>query len=695
MSTNTYSNAATTATTEDASFDNIVTSPITTPRRQLSSSSSTTTVTTTTDGNRNDTTTTASSTTSSPAPAKTINRRTTSCDDTTKASNNYILTLYILGVIYMFLALAIVCDEFFVPALEEMSSERHLNLSMDVAGATLMAAGGSAPELFTSLVGTMNESAIGFGTIVGSAVFNVLFVIAMCSFFSTTVLNLTWWPLARDSVYYVVSLGVLGYFVGYATPGYVEWWESAILFGMYVGYVIVMAYNRQLYQLLTGKAYVDPEEGPASDGAALGGSNLEEQLTAADGDRPSPQRDALNNYTHGRWPGTFRAGIIKLLREPESWKATAGLGIVARIAGDVNVTFRHIDANCNGTIDKEELKLVFKDLGEELTPDELDAAFQHLDKNGDGKISEKEFTEYYIRSQTKLRAKVKEVFDTFDINHNGKIERSELITLLTILEPATTTKDIDRAMAQLNAGKTDNDVDITLDDFSEWYTSSILFEKKVAAVKSDMDGAFDHLKPPSGPDTTCVSYLVYVIYLPLLVTLTFTVPDVRKPGWGRWCYAAFLLSIVWIGVYSYFMVGWATIIGSTVGIPDVVMGLTFLAAGTSVPDLLSSVIVARRGEGDMAVSSSLGSNIFDILVGLPVPWLIYSALRSHSVTVGADGVALSIFILVVMVILVIATINFCGWKLSKTVGGIMVLLYLVFLAQAVIRELPFQTCTDE
>jgi sodium/potassium/calcium exchanger 2 len=72
------------------------------------------------------------------------------------------------------------------------------------------------------------------------------------------------------------------------------------------------------------------------------------------------------------------------------------------------------------------------------------------------------------------------------------------------------------------------------------------------------------------------------------------------------------------------MVNWAETLGNTIGIPSVIMGLTFLAAGTSVPDLLSSVIVARMGEGDMAVSSSIGSNIFDILVGLPLPWLIYT-----------------------------------------------------------------------
>ena len=45
------------------------------------------------------------------------------------------------------------------------------------------------------------------------------------------------------------------------------------------------------------------------------------------------------------------------------------------------------------------------------------------------------------------------------------------------------------------------------------------------------------------------------------------------------------------------------------------MGLTFLAAGTSIPDLITSVIVARKGFGDMAVSSSVGSNIFDVTVG--------------------------------------------------------------------------------
>lgn len=56
-------------------------------------------------------------------------------------------------------------------------------------------------------------------------------------------------------------------------------------------------------------------------------------------------------------------------------------------------------------------------------------------------------------------------------------------------------------------------------------------------------------------------------------------------------------------------------VGETFWITEEIMGLTILAAGTSIPDLITSVIVARKGLGDMAVSSSVGSNIFDITVG--------------------------------------------------------------------------------
>lgn len=52
------------------------------------------------------------------------------------------------------------------------------------------------------------------------------------------------------------------------------------------------------------------------------------------------------------------------------------------------------------------------------------------------------------------------------------------------------------------------------------------------------------------------------------------------------------------------------------------MGLTFLAAGTSVPEAVSSVIVTNQGHGAMGISSSISSNTFDILLCLGLPWFV-------------------------------------------------------------------------
>merc|ERR1712217_253559 len=85
----------------------------------------------------------------------------------------------------------------------------------------------------------------------------------------------------------------------------------------------------------------------------------------------------------------------------------------------------------------------------------------------------------------------------------------------------------------------------------------------------------------------------------------------------------FTLSLVWIGIFSNWLYECLVVVSNTLRIPVAVSAVTLLAGGTSVPDLLSSYVVARNGEGDMAVSSSIGSNIFDVTVGLPLPWLLY------------------------------------------------------------------------
>merc|ERR1719230_1771086 len=182
--------------------------------------------------------------------------------------------------------------------------------------------------------------------------------------------------------------------------------------------------------------------------------------------------------------------------------------------------------------------------------------------------------------------------------------------------------------------------------------------------------------------------------LPLSLSFALTVPTARRPGKESRCWATFFMSIVWIAIFTWPMVESATALGALFKIPVVIMGLTFLAAGTSVPDLLSSVIVAKQGQGDMAVSSSIGSNIFDVAVGLPLPWLIFTFTAGCGVCVSADGIVVSLGILILMVALVIFLIAISGWKMSLALGYGMFGMYFIFCAQDIYRSFtsPVKSC---
>merc|ERR1711871_565710 len=201
----------------------------------------------------------------------------------------------------------------------------------------------------------------------------------------------------------------------------------------------------------------------------------------------------------------------------------------------------------------------------------------------------------------------------------------------------------------------------------------------------------------------------YLLCLPLVLTLYLTVPDTRRDPntkccgaikWKSLCFVSFIVSIAWVIVYSVFMVEGVEIFCGILNFPPVLAASTFIAAGTSVPYLLSSMVVAKKGQGDMAVSSSIGSNIFDILFGLPLPWLIYSIImaayeRDSTVYVGACNLFQSIIVLVCMIAVVIGTIIMSGWKLNSKLGYAMIVFYVGFVIQDAIFNGIAQTHNGE
>ncbi|XP_071586282.1 sodium/potassium/calcium exchanger 2 isoform X2 [Heliangelus exortis] len=478
---------------------------------------------------------------------------------------NGAVILHVIGMIYMFVALAIVCDEFFVPSLTVITEK--LAISDDVAGATFMAAGGSAPELFTSLIGVfISHSNVGIGTIVGSAVFNILFVIGMCALFSKEILNLTWWPLFRDVSFYIIDLIFL---IIFFLDNFIMWWESVTLLTAYICYVAFMKFNVQVEEWV--KTF-------------LNRNKVEKAATADAEDKTKPrlQRGGSSASLHN---SLMRNSIFQLM-------------------------------------------------------------IHTLDPLAEGKFKERASILH------KIAKKKCQVEDSERQNGAANHEKSAKVEV-AVTPPA-------------DSGPVQNGIAHNVDEEDEE----------------------DEEQPLSlaWPDTPRKQF-TYLIVLPIVLPLWISLPDVRNPGSKKFFPITFFGSISWIAFFSYLMVWWAHQVGETIGISEEIMGLTILAAGTSIPDLITSVIVARKGLGDMAVSSSVGSNIFDITVGLPLPWLLYAVIHNLApVAVSSNGLFCAIVLLFIMLLFVILSIAFCKWKMNKVLGFLMFGLYFVFLIVSVLLE---------
>ncbi|XP_014799940.1 PREDICTED: sodium/potassium/calcium exchanger 5 [Calidris pugnax] len=182
--------------------------------------------------------------------------------------------------------------------------------------------------------------------------------------------------------------------------------------------------------------------------------------------------------------------------------------------------------------------------------------------------------------------------------------------------------------------------------------------------------------------------ILWVLSLPIITLLYLTIPDCRRQFWRNWFMVTFFISAAWISAITYVLVWMVTIAGETLGIPESVMGLTLLAAGTSVPDTIASVLVARKGSGDMAMSNILGSNVFDMLC-LGIPWFIKTAFINTSgpIEVNSNGLTYTAISLICSVVFIFLAVHLNGWKIDKKLGAICLVLYVVFTVLSILYEL--------
>ncbi|KAI5641344.1 sodium/calcium exchanger protein domain-containing protein [Phthorimaea operculella] len=478
------------------------------------------------------------------------------------------IVLHAFVSIYLFVALAVVCDKFFVPAVDRICHA--LNMTNDVAGATFMAAATSAPELFVNVIGTfITEGDIGVGTIVGSAVFNILAVAACCGIGAGMVVPLDWWPLTRDCLAYGITVSIL---ICIMHDEYVMWYEAFLLVMLYGVYICIMYYDK-----------------------------------------------SIQSFAKGSWKC-----VRNMLNKKEDEQISIDDGVI-----DVK--------------------------SPAPTTQRSDVSADYHQHNGNLKIS--------VSSRPDGSEKTSEI-DTAQIEKGGDGQEK-----IINIEPDNQNNDVEVVSPEDNPNQPN----------AEEVNKEVVDEYKHSLWKW-----------PSG--RSWLTKTAWIVTWPIHLVFLFTIPDCEKPRFKNWFPLTFMMCIVWIGSLSYIVAWMITIIGDTLMIPDSVMGITFLAAGTSVPEAVSSVIVAKQGHGSMGISNSIGSNTFDILLCLGLPWLIKASLTpaepgNYWVKINSMGLEYSAISLLSTLLMLYLTFWFNKFKLDAAVGRACLAMYAVFLVLATLIEL--------
>lgn len=135
-----------------------------------------------------------------------------------------------------------------------------------------------------------------------------------------------------------------------------------------------------------------------------------------------------------------------------------------------------------------------------------------------------------------------------------------------------------------------------------------------------------------------------------------------------------IVGIVWGGDL---VVDSATKIATTLGMSSNLVGLTIVAMGTSLPELVTSVIAVRQGETEIAIGNVIGSNIFNILLVLGLAAII------HPMSISMFALIDTVFMTLITILLYIfVKKNNC---LNKLHGFILIAIYVSYMAYTIIR----------
>ncbi len=173
--------------------------------------------------------------------------------------------------------------------------------------------------------------------------------------------------------------------------------------------------------------------------------------------------------------------------------------------------------------------------------------------------------------------------------------------------------------------------------------------------------------------------VIFVAYMAFLIYVSRKNPtedDLAEnmPVWNS--LLLILIGLACIVIGGQLVVENAKSIAAAFGMSETLIGLTVVALGTSLPELVTSIVAARKGEHGMAVGNVVGSNIFNLMFILGISSTI------HPVAVNLASVTdLAILVVVSVAAYIFSLTN----KISRIEGVLMVLMYIGTMAYAIIR----------
>lgn len=132
--------------------------------------------------------------------------------------------------------------------------------------------------------------------------------------------------------------------------------------------------------------------------------------------------------------------------------------------------------------------------------------------------------------------------------------------------------------------------------------------------------------------------------------------------------------------------------GVTFGISEAIIGLTILAAGNCLPEAVSSILMAYKGEKGVGVSNSLGSSSLDILLSLGVPWLIknlinlYESCEVQAVQIKSNGIRYTMLLLFASIVALYMILSIAKYRLQRSVGISLGIVYLILVTFSILLE---------